>query len=232
MPVITYRIVICLLILVLQFFSLPITVNAASKNPKKEVAIFKYEGVIEGDTSSVKFSAFRGILEDKITNLKREVLHGDVNEYSYLDQIHITFRDKDNFSTPESINKWLKNQISVLCLLRGTIISDDNVTYLVKSNFHLGELKGYFPYDVVQITLPVSSSEFGNTQDSHSLVILYALAMDARRQGYDKSHIARFLTVANNKLADIKRRRGHISDDLVDMEKAIAKATNELLGGK
>jgi len=101
----------------------------------------------------------------------------------------------------------------------------------VKSNFHLGALKEYFPYDVVKITLPVSSGEFGNTQDSHSLVILYALAMDAKRQGFNKSHIARFLTAANNKLADIKRRGGALGDDLAELEKALHKTTAELLGG-
>ncbi|MEA1934194.1 MAG: hypothetical protein U9N60_07175, partial [Thermodesulfobacteriota bacterium] len=140
-------------------------------------------------------------------------------------------RNKDTFTKPEGINRWLENQASVLCLLRGTIVSDDNVTYLVKSNFHLGELKGLFPYDVVKITLPVSSSEFGNTQDSHSLVILYALAMDAKRLGHDKSHIARFLTSANNKLADIKRRGGVLGGDLIHLETALMQAAGELLGG-
>jgi len=204
--------------------------NPAAAAPKSEVALFEYAGVAEGQPSSAKFGAFRGILMDKISNLKREVLQEDADGFAYLEDVHLSYRDKDNFSKPESINKWLKNQSSVLCLLRGTIISDDNITYLVKSNFHLGELKAYFPYEVVRITLPVSSSEFGNTQDSHSLVILYALAMDSKRLGYDKNHIARFLTAASNKLGDIKRRGGPLSGDLAELETAIAKATAELLG--
>ncbi|MCK5322577.1 MAG: hypothetical protein KAJ45_00480 [Desulfobulbaceae bacterium] len=204
---------------------------SAAAEPKNEVALFQYEGVGEGGLSSAKFGVFRGILKDKISNLKREVLQGDAHGFDYLEDVYVNFRNKDTFTKPEGINRWLKNQVSVLCLLRGTIVSDDNVTYLVKSNFHLGELKGLFPYDVVKITLPVSSSEFGNTQDSHSLVILYALAMDAKRLGHDKSHIARFLTSANNKLADIKRRGGVLSGDLIHLETALMQATNELLGG-
>jgi len=217
-----------LAILWLLWLALPALVQSA---PKSEVALFEYAGVAEGQPTSAKFGAFRGILMDKIANLKREVLQGEDSHFAYLEEVHLSFHDKDNFSKPESINKWLKNQSSVLCLLRGTIISDDNVTYLVKSSFHLGELHAYFPYDVVRITLPVSSSEFGNTQDSHSVVILYSLAMDARRLGYDKDQIARFLTVAVNKLADIKRRSGPLSGDLAELESAILKATNELLGG-
>ena len=201
----------------------------ASAAPKNEVALFEYEGVVEGDVSSAKFGVFRGILKDKISNLKREVLQGDVQGFEYLEDVYVNFRAKDTFTKTEGINRWLKNQTSVLCLLRGTILSDDNVTYLVKSSLHLGELKGSFPYDVVKITLPVSSSEFGNTQDSHSLVILYALAMDAKRLGQDKSHIARFLTAANNKLADLKRRRGSLSGDLLLLETALQQATDELL---
>ncbi|NOQ78109.1 MAG: hypothetical protein GQ546_01775 [Gammaproteobacteria bacterium] len=199
--------------------------------PKNEVALFEYEGVSEGGVSSAKFGVFKGILKDKISNLKREVLQGDAQGFDYLEEVYVNFRDKDTFDKSEGINLWLKNQTSVLCLMRGTIVSDDNITYLVKSNFHLGELKGTFPYDTVNITLPVSSKEFGNTQDSHSLVILYALAMDAKRLGHDKSHIARFLNSANNKLADIKRRGGVLNGDLGILETALAQATREILGG-
>jgi len=203
---------------------------AVASSPKNEVALFQYEGVSEGALSSAKFGVFRGILKDKISNLKREMLQGETHGFDYLEDVYVNYRNKDTFTRPEGINRWLKNQASVLCLLRGTIVSDDNITYLVKSNFHLGELKGAFPYDVVKITLPVISSEFGNTQDSHSLVILYALAMDAKRLGQDKSTIARFLTAANNKMADIKRRSGALSGDLADLERALMEATSELLG--
>lgn len=197
--------------------------------PKSEVAVFQYAGSVEGDASGEKFSVFRGILDDKISHLKREVLQGDALALAYLNDVHISYRDKDNFTTTEGINRWLKNQASVLCVLRGTIISDDNVTYIVKSNIYLGELRGHFPYDSLKISLPISSREFGNNRDSHSVVILYALAMDAKRLGYDKSHIARFLTVANNKLADIKRRGGQAATDLAALENAIRKTTTQLL---
>jgi hypothetical protein len=198
--------------------------------PKSEVAVFQYAGVVEGHTSGEQFSVFRGILNDKILQLRREVLQGDSQALAYLNDVHVSFRDKDSFTTTEGINKWLKNQGSVLCVLRGTIISDDDATYMVKSNIHLGELRGHFPYDVVRITLPISVKEFSNSRDSHSVVILYALAMDAKRLGYDRSHVARFLTAANNKLADITRRGGQVGSDLADLEKAIRAASAELLG--
>ena len=227
MPMTVYRAVLHLFVPLLLGTSLQVEGAA----PKSEVVIFQYAGVVEGSVSSEKFGSFRGILEDKISSLKREVLQGNTQGFDYLEDVRVNFRKQDNFTTIEGVNQWMKNEASVLCLLRGTIISDDNVTYMVKSNIHLGELKGKYRHDVLRITLPINSKEFGNTRDSHSVVILYALAMDAKRLGYDKSHIARFLNAANNKLADIKRRGGLTSDDLADLETAIRADSSELLGG-
>lgn len=198
--------------------------------PKSQVAIFQYKGASSA-TSKDKFEVFQGIIEDKISNLRREVFQDDEQGLAYLEDIYVSYHDQDTFTRNANIKLWLKNQTSVLCLLRGTIVSDDNLTYMVKSNFHLGELKEYFPYDVIKIDLPIKISEHANTQDSHSLVILYALAMDAKRLGADSHHVARFLTSALNKIADIKRRSGELQGDLAKLEQAIVQASNELMGG-
>lgn len=198
--------------------------------PKSQVAIFQYKGA-NSATSKDKFEVFQGIIEDKIANLRREVFQDDEQALAYLEDIHVSYYAQDSFTRNANIKRWLKNQSSVLCLLRGTIVSDDNLTYMVKSSFYLGELKEYFPYDVVRIDLPIKISEHANTQDSHSLVILYALAMDARRIGSDSHHVARFLTSALNKLADIKRRSGELQGDLAKLEQAIVQASDELIGG-
>jgi hypothetical protein len=198
--------------------------------PKNVVAIFQYKGA-NSPLSKDKYETFQQIIEDKIDNLKREVFQSDLQAPAYLQDIEIMVHEQDTFTRRSGIKRWLKNQSSVLCLLRGAIVSDDNVTYMVKSNFHLGELTEYFPHDVVKIDLPVVKSEHANTKDSHSLVLLYALAMDAKRVGSDSHHIARFLTSALNKLADMKRRSGQLKGDLATLEQAIIKAANDLLGG-
>jgi len=203
---------------------------------KLTIALFKYEGAVQGQEADVKFGGFRGILKNKLLNLKKEVLQKwseqqeDGGGLEYLDGIHIEFRDSDSFSKEEDIHKWMNNESDVLTLLRGSIISDDNVTYVVYSNFYLGNLKTYLPNDVITVSLQVKSTEFGNTRDTHTLVFLYALAMDAKRLGYGRDVVALFLKAANNRIADVKRREGHLSGDLEQLEAAIVKANNELLG--
>ncbi|MBA7678840.1 hypothetical protein ES703_87118 [subsurface metagenome] len=124
----------------------------------------------------------------------------------------------------------MENQRTVLNLMRGSIISDDGLTYIVYSCFYLGKLRAYLPHEVITVELPIKSTEFANTKDSHTLVILYALAMDARSLGYPKDRIALFLKAAENKISDLERRRGSLSGDLAGLKRAIRQATTELLG--
>lgn len=208
--------------------------SSASAGPKDEIALFKYQGAVEGQTSFAKFENFRGILEDKVLSLQNEVFRStppqDKN-LEYLKKIHIGYRNQDRFSGQDEVNKWMKNESNVLILLKGTIISDDNINYIVRSHVYLGDLKEYAATDVVTLNLPVKISEFGNTRDSHTCILLYALAMDAKRQGYPKEHVALFLKTAKNRMADLKRRTGKLSPGLVALETMITKATAELLGG-
>lgn len=198
--------------------------------PKDEVAVFRYAGVVDGDVSSRQFSVFQGILKDKLSLLSREVSQSDDVTHAHLRSMHVRVIEKDSFQTSKGVNDWLDNQTSVLCVLRGTIVSDDSVTYVVKSDIHLGRLRGSLPYELVKISLPINSREFGNNRDSHSVVILYALAMDASRLGYDRSYTAGLLNAASSRLADIKRRGGDVSADLVDLDRAIQTESNKLRG--
>ncbi|MCP4672426.1 MAG: hypothetical protein GY857_14105 [Desulfobacula sp.] len=217
------------IILILSIFFIGIN-DLALADSKNKVVIFEYDGISKGDTSDTKFSVFKGILKDKISDLERYILHDETHSIKDSQKIYVNYMNEDTFTTKDGVLRWLKNQSSVLCLLRGTIVSDDNVHYIVKSHFYLGELKGDFPYDVIKISLPVSSKELGNTQDSHSIVILYALAMESRRIGMSNSKIAKVLFPAIDKLADIKRRGG-LSHDLVKLESVLMQIQQEMQRG-
>lgn len=218
-----------LLFLLAGMFFTGCLVFPASAQPRDEIALFQYDGVIPDHSTAAKFGVFRGILKDKLLNIRREVSQDADLDFGYLDRIHIRFMNEDLFSGQDNIKKWMKSQATVLGIFRGTILSDDNVTYVVRSNFHLGDLKNHYPDDVIKIQLPVKSSEFGNTKDSHTLVILYALAMDAKRLGYHKHHIAVLLKSANDTLADIMRRDASLSGDLALLQHAISSATQDIL---
>lgn len=202
--------------------------QASSAAAKQEVVIYQYDGVAAGVTSE-KFGMFRGILQRKLLQLGREI----PAEFQHLEQLkkpYPKYYDRRSTMSPDGIQLWLKNQASVLCLLTGTIVSEDDENYLVLSNFYLGELKAHLPYDPLSIPLSIKLTEFSNIQDSHSLVIFYALAMEAKRLGLDKSLVAHFLAMAKNTLADIEGRSNTLYADLKLLQQAIEQAENDLLG--
>jgi hypothetical protein len=217
---------VCRLLLTLLLLSM-VWVPPRAAAAKREVVIYQYDGVAEGVTKA-KFGMFRGILKNKLTQMSRE-FPAEFQELENVKQLYPNYQARTTSMSPEGIQLWLKNQTSVLCLLTGTILSEDGQNYLVVSNFYLGELKEYLPYDPIIIPLPIKISEFSNIRDSHSLVIFYALAMDAKRQGFDKHLIARFLARAKNNLADIAGRSDRLSADLGLLKTAIESAEQELL---
>ena len=196
---------------------------------KNEVVIYDYQGVAEGITKR-KFGMFQGILNAKIERLKRE-LPTEIDDVQHIADLSPTFQHKTTSMSTSGIHLWLKNRATALCLLTGTIASEDEKNYLVVSQVYLGELQEYLPFDPIIIPLPIKVSEFSNIQDSHSLVIFYALAMDAKRLGLDSHLIARFLAMAKEKLANIDARSDQLTADLQVLRKAIEKAESDLLGG-
>lgn len=199
--------------------------------PRTEVSLFKYRGAQEGQLSGVKFEVFRGILDRKILKIRREILQTATlsEDLLYLKEVRIDYRNEDTFETEGDVENWMKLQARTLGVLRGSIVSDDDNTYVVFSEFHLRIPQSFLPYNVITVQLPVKSSEFANSKDSHSVVILYALALDAKRIGMDGDQIVNFLRVATNKIADIKRRSGSLPQDLQFIESSINKIASELL---
>ncbi len=197
-----------------------VPLHAAAKN---EVVIYQYDGVAEGETKA-KFGMFRGILKNKLKRLQREL----PEQFDHSEALRPKFQDRPTSMSSQNIEVWMKNQASVLCLLTGTIFSDDGQNYLVISNFYLGELKEHIPDDPLMIPLAINLNEFGNIQDSHSVVIFYALAMEAKRRNLDKHLIAHFLAMAKNNLADIEGRSDALYADLKVLQAAIKKAEQEL----
>jgi hypothetical protein len=203
----------------------PAVVSPVHATSKKEVVIYQYEGVAEGVTKA-KFGMFRGILKNKLNRMKREL----PEQFDHIEELQPKFQDRPTSMSADRIQLWLKNQASVLCLLTGTIFSEDGKNYLVISNFYLGELKEHIPDDPVMIPLQIKLDEFGNIQDSHSVVIFYALAMEAKRRHLDKHLVAHFLSMAKNNMADIQGRSDALYADLDVLWGAIDKAEKELRG--
>ena len=212
----------------------PFMVEAFGKERVK-VHILQYHGAEEGSALN-NFGVFKGIIHRKLKNLRREVSQkwsgtkGSSKTLDYLSELSDTFKDKDTFSNAKGVNTWIRNESEVLSVLRGTILPNPDKTYSVLSEIHLGDFEENLKFEVLSVELPVVKQEFSNTKDSHSAVFLYALAMDAKRLGYAKDHIALFLKPAADNLSDIKRRQGQLSEDLAEVERAIKQSCRDIFG--
>lgn len=222
-----------LLVQIILCIALPVLACAEQKT---EISLHKYRGASPNSVAEAKFDSFRGILEQKILNLHREILQAsqhnelDASDATYLDNLFISPSKQDNFTNTNHVYQWLNNQTNTLAILRGAIISDDNVNYMVFSQFYFHHLKDYLPLNVITVDLPIRSTEFGNTRDSHTVAILFALAIEAKQQEKDNSYIALILKTANDRLADIERRQGTLSADLMAIKEAILQVSTEILG--
>lgn len=197
-------------------------ISHPAQKPRIEIALFKYEGIAKGQLSEEKYGMFLGIIKGKLKILRNEIPQT---------KIHIKSRGNDTFDIDQEVYHWIENQTNVLSVLRGTIASDDNINYTVHSRFFLRRFRAYLPYEEVIVELPIKEKEFKNTIDSHTLVILYALAMDVKRLGYPKDQIALYLKSAINIILDLESKRS-LSGDLTVLKNAIQTATDELLGSK
>lgn len=202
-------------------------------HPKVEIALFRYRGATEDHDSGAKFDVFRGLIEQKIDNLRNQILQGAMSEEGglrYIENVHLQFHGEDSFGTVSNVRRWLANEGNVLNAMRGTIVSDDGTNYIVYSRFHLAEASTDLSADIVTLSLPIKAEEFANTRDTHTLVILYALAMDAKRMGLSTDSIAVLLGAATNVIADLERRAAGLNPDLDRLEKAIEREAADLLG--
>lgn len=215
--------------ILLPGWSLAQPTSGDAQNPRIEIALFKYHG------SETKFDVFHGLFKQKILNLRTKILRTWGSSYDnvdYIADIHVKYHADDTFGSPGKVFEWMRSQGVVLNVMRGTILSDDGTNYVVFSQFYLPNWSTNLRSNVITVSLPIRVDEFSNTQDSHTLVILYALAVDARRLGLAPAFVAQFLSKAKNLFADIERRSGTLSNDLAALKGAVESAERELLGKK
>ena len=214
-------------IVLLMFFVSLVTPKNLLAVSKNEISLFKYNGVIQQHNSAVIFDSFQGLLRLKLKNIRREILNEFPDQSTsnqklvYLNDKFIKYRNSDTFLTDADVKQWMVQQSNILGVLRGSLILDSNQSYALSTEFYPVYDSSY-RYNTIVIKLPYESTEFGTSQDSHSVVFLYVLALDAIALDLESSYIINFLGLASNKLADIKRRnQGTLPGDLKQIEDAI-----------
>ena len=187
----------------------------------------KYGGATAGGPEQC-YSQFRRFLQDRVQTLPEEV-GGDSNDLAYLGQLSL--RDVPGAGFPslsEVENYW--RQTSSLAILQGTVFTPAGKPPMVQSRIYLGALSGALAKKFIMVEMTVTEQEFANTSDSHSAVLLYGLAEDARRVHPQKKALtAAILKSARDKLAD-RERRGPMPKELLELKQAILAAEGALKG--
>jgi hypothetical protein len=202
--------------------------------PRVQIPFFQYSGTEVGEARN-QFSRFQGIIKVKLTALIDELQHpaGDdespsVSEFprhsfTYFEKLGIQLPGgepiKDTLTTTDKREYW--EVTNALELLRGTLWP--GTPYYVTSEIYIGELRGSFPRNEVLVRLSIEPEMVPTTNDTHSLVTYYVLAMDARRLKCDPALVDYFLSRAWSILQDLKGRRPGLIGDLAAMEAALSK---------
>jgi hypothetical protein len=204
--------------------------TAGLLGPRLKISVFHYAGSDSGDAKT-HFSRFKGILRDKVTVLVEEMAGGGP-EFGYLGRLALEPSGDDGFpdnlSSDSAVrNYWDRSQS--LILLRGIIMPENGKGYFAQSRMFLGDLQGRLARPSLSVKLPIADSQFGNTNDAHSLAIYYALATDAQREGARPAVVIALLSHAQDKIRDL-RRRGPLSPETAELEKAVEQTIADLKG--
>jgi hypothetical protein len=206
-----------------------INAHAAPDNefkPRSFVSVFKYSRV-HSDQEEKEFKEFIEIISAKILNLAEEFkIKGD--NFNYFGQLKTSIVLDEKTGKPkifegnmqELDEHWKKS--GALGVLNGRLRLQDKII-TVRSNVFLGELKGELASPIITLDMPITDDEFDSTRDSHSLVTLYAMAMDAKKRGRPPYEILSILSEANAIAKDFKKDMPGIQT----LQSAINKSLDE-----
>jgi hypothetical protein len=158
---------------------------AASQQPMRvQLIIYPYQGIeLEPEKVRQASEALQNYLRDRIrvlySNFAREPLA------KYMRDLTVEPRQPKPGTPGEYFEAWGKP--GVLALFDGVVSKAPAEGYMIRSSIFLGDLgvnsPGNQSIDLVSVDMPLRVSEFGRIADTHSVVTLLGLALDARQAG-------------------------------------------------
>ncbi|WP_259780315.1 hypothetical protein [Aestuariispira ectoiniformans] len=204
-----------------------------TEQPRTSIALFRYRGAVPGSPAGAGFDAFRGLIEQKIENLRFRLeteigtSANGANDLDYMNNLYVDFRQEDSFHGPAEVENWMRNEHKVLETMRGTVLPTGDGFYFT-TRLHVIADPPSGRMRVFSLDLALTPAEFANTRDSHSLVILYSIAVEAHRLGLSRDKIAIMIGEAFNALADLERRQGQLSGNILEIKDALHALEDEL----
>ena len=153
---------------------------------------------------------------------------GGSKELSYIGDLTLKDLSAGFPSSSELEESW--RQVQPLAILQGTVFTPTGKDAHVLSRIYLGDRSGSLPRKSLIVEMDVSERQFANASDSHSVVLLFGLAMDARHVYPQKKAVAAaILKAARDKLADLERRAA-LTPELQELKLAISAIEASLKG--
>jgi hypothetical protein len=164
-----------------------------NRAPRLTIEVFDYSGVGTSPERQESFQRFCTIVRNKINMLVETLVAGN-KACNYLVDLRLARVTRELTGSPsETLAVWQDSY--ALALFSGLFFNREQSLF-VRSQPFLGELSSSLPSSRLQLDLRIDENEFSQTVDSHSLVVLYALAMDARRLGYSRDVVFALLAEA------------------------------------
>ena len=200
---------------------------AVAADPLTNILLFRYGGADSGAGAS-QFGVFREILNSKAQAIPG--LFVELQNTAYLAKLTIVDPKRARPANLDESRNALKEE-NALQLFVGILEEEVDHSYWVTSNAFLGELgtkDNNVKTESLRLRLQISAKEFKSLNDTHTLVMLYALYLDARRSGGSKELQAALLEQSRRLLSQLERR-GDLDED-VKLVDAAVKAARAALG--
>ncbi|MEO1091115.1 MAG: hypothetical protein AAFX81_10805 [Pseudomonadota bacterium] len=156
---------------------------------RSTVHLFQY-GSTNAPASATAFLDFRDLMSEKLPRLASELLADDdrAGGLTNLDALALQPVQADGGDGLEPPSARIPNlqrrrqywrDTGALALLTGRVKGSDPASLVIRSTFFLGELGQPTRRETLDVELPFTAAVYDTTNDSHSVVLLYALAMEA-----------------------------------------------------
>ncbi len=194
---------------------------ACESEPRRlEVRLFRYAGT-DGDPAKNQFTRFYNIVSEKLLHLRSELAGTDAAG-GYLDAMVVKpgLRNLDALyrEEPPQTETELKNYYSLysksLMLLRGELdLRPGQSAYDVTSYVYFGGAPPAGVPGIIHAEMSISSDAAQHARDSHSLIALFLLGLDAQQRKCDSSTVLNFYQRATKVATDLERKgllKGHL----------------------
>jgi hypothetical protein len=165
-----------------------VTMRPVATAPRLVVQLFDYA---TSDASlDQQLDQFHTIVRNKIQMLAQSIATRDP-ECVYVGNLRVEQTRRQLTSSPSATLAEWRNSGALLFL--SGLFFRSGTDPVVRSQPFFGELAGQSDVSRVQLDLVINPDEFARTTDSHSLAVVYALAMDAKRRGQPNVVVLTFL---------------------------------------